>query len=237
LGRHAEVYEAPRRVIQSVGNVQLVEMETNKRYAHCCGAGGGVKSSHGRLSDQIASDRITEAEATGATVLVTACPFCHRGLTDGAKLKKSSLTILDLPTFLLPYYKGAGTQHSTTASTLKSTFMDYLKRHPRIFEGLKKDAVIDYEVEGERFHVLVTGKNTIEVFPVRAENPDVELTFSPGAVRKLVAFEREDDYAHQFGLFFKAPTDDEWIRFVLRLNIVKLLMKGYRKFAQKAGLI
>ena len=31
LGRHAEVYEAPRRVIESVDNVDLVEMETNRR--------------------------------------------------------------------------------------------------------------------------------------------------------------------------------------------------------------
>ena len=73
--------------------------------------------------------------------------------------------------------------------------------------------------------------------PIRAENADVELTFSKGAVRKLVAFESEEEYAKQFGLFFKEPTDHEWIKFNLRLNLVKLLMKGYRKFAQKAGLI
>jgi len=73
--------------------------------------------------------------------------------------------------------------------------------------------------------------------PQRADNPDVALMFSPAAVVTLITFDSEDRYAEQFGKFFKEPTDLEWIRFNLRLNIVKLLMKGYRKFAQKAGLI
>ena len=113
----------------------------------------------------------------------------------------------------------------------------YLSKHPKIFDGLKKGAVIDYDIEGDRFHVLVTGKGTIDVLPIRAENPDVELTFSPKGVESLIVLDSEIDYAAQFGKLFKEPTDDEWIKFNLRLNIVKLLMKGYRKFAQRAGLI
>ena len=97
--------------------------------------------------------------------------------------------------------------------------------------------MIDYELEEDRFHVLITGKSQIEVNPFRAENPDVELIFAPKAVEKLITYDKEDEYAARFGLFFKEPSDDEWIKFVLRLNIVKLLMKGYRKFATKAGLI
>ncbi|MFW9975134.1 MAG: hypothetical protein ACFFDQ_07720, partial [Candidatus Thorarchaeota archaeon] len=110
-------------------------------------------------------------------------------------------------------------------------------KHPLIFEGLNNGAAIDYEIGEDRFHVEVVGKNRIEVRPIRAENPDVVLTFAPKAVEKLITFDKEDDYAAQFGLLFKEPTDDEWIKFDLRRNIVKLLMKGYRRFAQKAGLI
>ena len=112
-----------------------------------------------------------------------------------------------------------------------------MSKHPKIFEGLKKGAVIDYDIEGDRFHVLVTGKSQIEVPPIRAENPDVELTFSSKGVEKLIALDSEVEYAAQFSDLFKNLTDDEWIEFNLRLNIVKLLMKGYRKFAQRAGLI
>ncbi|MBD3407687.1 MAG: hypothetical protein GF411_16335 [Candidatus Lokiarchaeota archaeon] len=237
LGRHAEVYEAPRRVIQAVENVELVEMETNKRYAHCCGSGGGVKSSFGELANKVAADRIHEAEETDAQILVTACPFCHKGLVDGADYAESSMKILDLPEFLIPYVKEGKKKSKTSEHPLKTQFMKYLRKHPLIFDGLKKDAVIDYEIKGERFHVLVVDKGEIEVIPRRAENPDVELIFSPAAVETLTSFKSEDEYAAQFGLFFKEPTDEEWIKFNLRRNIVKLLMKGYRKFAQKAGLI
>lgn len=237
LGRHAEVYEAPRRVIEAVENIELVEMETNKRYAHCCGSGGGVKSSYGDMADEIAANRIQEAEETGAGILVTACPFCHRGLEDGAKYSGSDMPVVDLPTFVLPYLVTGKKGKRAEGSELKRQFMGYLSKHPKIFDGLKKGAVIDYIIGDERFHVHVTGKKSIDVIPRRAENPDVELTFSEGAVRHLVTFESEDDYAAQFGEFFKEPTDDKWIKFNLRLNIVKLLMKGYRKFAQKAGLI
>ncbi len=237
LGRHAEVYEAPRRVIEAVENVELVEMETNKRYAHCCGSGGGVKGSHGELADKIGANRIKEAEETGADLLVTACPFCHRGLVDGAKYGGSKLEVLDLPEFLLPLMVEATGKREVGENPLKTEFMAYLNSHPKIFDGLKKDAVIDYDIEGDRFHLVIAKKGQVVVHPIRAENADVELTFSEGAVRKLVTFESEEEYAKQFGLFFKEPTDDEWIKFNLRLNLVKLLMKGYRKFAQKAGLI
>lgn len=236
LGRHAEVYEAPRRVIESVENVTLVEMETNKRYAHCCGSGGGVKGSFGELANDVAGNRIKEAEDTEAELLVTACPFCHRGLVDGAKHIESELPVLDLPEFLLPFAV-EGKKRTMEENPLKKSFMEYLRAHPKIFEGLKKGATIDYDIEGDRFHVFVTGKSQIDVSPVRAENPDVELLFSPMAVEELITYKSEDDYAARFGLLFKEPTDDKWIKFVLRLNIVKLLMKGYRKFAQKAGLI
>jgi heterodisulfide reductase subunit D len=236
LGRHSEVYEAPRRVIESVGNVELVEMETNRRYAHCCGSGGGVKGTYGDLAEKMAADRISEAEATDANIVITSCPFCYRGLRDGANSIDSEMKIIDLPTFLLETKIGQLVTESKE-HPLKPVFMKYLAAHPLIFDGLKKGAVIDYEIEGDRFHVEIVGKRQIEVHPKRAENPDVELTFAPKAVETLVTFTSEDEYAAKFGYFFKKPTDDEWIRFNLRLNIVKLLMKGYRKFAQKAGLI
>jgi heterodisulfide reductase subunit D len=237
LGRHAEVYEAPRRVIEAVENVTLVEMETNKRYAHCCGSGGGVKGSFGELADDVAANRIIEANETGASILVTACPFCHRGLEDGAKSIESNLPVVDLTEFILPFAKEMKKKKVATESPIKKEFMEYLRAHPLIFDGLKKGAVIDYDIEGDRFHVFVVDKNEIQVNPVRAENPDVELMFAPRAVEQLITYSSEDEYAAQFGLFFKEPTEDKWIKFVLRLNIVKLLMKGYRKFAQKAGLI
>ncbi|MHA1938186.1 MAG: heterodisulfide reductase-related iron-sulfur binding cluster, partial [Candidatus Thorarchaeota archaeon] len=200
------------------------------------GAGGGVKGSHSELAEKVAADRVKEAEDTESDILITACPFCFRGLRDGARSIGSELRILELTTFLLNARTGDRVV-STEEHPLKGSFMSYLGDHPKIFDGLKAGAEIDYEIEGSRFHVEVVGKSKIQVHPMRGENPDVELTFSPGAVKQLITYQSEDEYAANFGRFFKEPTDEEWIRFNLRRNIVKLLMKGYRKFAQKAGLI
>jgi len=41
LGRHNDIYEAPRNVIElSTGN-KPIEMNRNKNNSFCCGAGGG----------------------------------------------------------------------------------------------------------------------------------------------------------------------------------------------------
>jgi hypothetical protein len=212
-------------------------METNKRYAHCCGSGGRVNGSFGELANDVAGNRVLEAERTGVKGLITAYPFCHKGFEDGAELIESHLPIIDLKEFLLPFVRGASKKKSVADNPLKTRFMEYLKRHPLIFEGLKKSVIIDYNLEADRFHVLVVDKNEISVNPVRAENQNVELMFSSKAVEKLITFKSEDEYAARFGLFFREPTDEEWVKFVLGLNIVKLRTKGYRRFTQKAGLI
>ncbi|UCH04623.1 MAG: (Fe-S)-binding protein, partial [Candidatus Thorarchaeota archaeon] len=41
LGRHADIYDAPRRIIQAIPGLKLVEMEWAHRFWKCCGAGGG----------------------------------------------------------------------------------------------------------------------------------------------------------------------------------------------------
>ena len=93
LGRHSEVYEAPRDLISSIPQIKLVEMEWNRKFAKCCGAGGGFRSGKGEEAVAVAANRVREAEATGASILVTACPFCLRNLRDGAKSISSTMKI------------------------------------------------------------------------------------------------------------------------------------------------
>jgi len=75
LGRQHGIYEPPRRLLESAG-AKLVEMPRSRRWALCCGGGGGnmwrESSPEGRLADV----RVAEARDTGAQVLATACPFC-----------------------------------------------------------------------------------------------------------------------------------------------------------------
>jgi len=96
LGRHTKLYEAPRDVLKMVPGLKLVEMSRNRKNAWCCGAGGGVKSAFRDWAVEVASDRIREAEVTGAQALVSACPFCWRNLQDAIQTRNSTLEMLDV---------------------------------------------------------------------------------------------------------------------------------------------
>jgi Fe-S oxidoreductase len=55
--------------------LELEEMPRNGRRGGCCA--GGTWGNCDRYAKQIQVDRLREARATGAEVLVTACPKCQ----------------------------------------------------------------------------------------------------------------------------------------------------------------
>jgi Fe-S oxidoreductase len=79
LARHNHMHDEPRRILEALPGVSLVEMTHNRDDTICCGAGGGGMwldthyrtKGHPRLSDR----RVEEAIATGADVLAVSCPF------------------------------------------------------------------------------------------------------------------------------------------------------------------
>jgi len=80
LGRYAKEYSAPRKVMASLG-LEVKEMWRSRENGLCCGAGGGVLGTNPPLATTYASHRWHEARATGAQVMVTACPSCYANLT------------------------------------------------------------------------------------------------------------------------------------------------------------
>jgi len=96
LGRHSELYDAPRRVIDAIKQDEFIEMRRNKANAYCCGAGGGVKSGFPEFALEVAIDRIKEAEETGAEWLTSTCPFCLGNLKDAASESGSKIKVVDL---------------------------------------------------------------------------------------------------------------------------------------------
>jgi len=78
LGRLGGVFDEPRDIVKAVAN--LVEMPNNRYESRCCGAGAGLQSAFPKLSRDLASKRVAEAKATGATTIVTSCPFCETQL-------------------------------------------------------------------------------------------------------------------------------------------------------------
>ncbi len=76
------VYDAPRDILKAIPGITLVEMERIREYSFCCGAGGGCRDVDPELSKWTAGERMEEARATGADVLVTACPWCVKNLSE-----------------------------------------------------------------------------------------------------------------------------------------------------------
>ncbi len=98
LGRANNIYEAPRKVLESL-DVELVEMKRCKSNGLCCGAGGAQMFKEEEKGDiRINNERTKEALETGAGIIAAACPFCNTMLTDGVKLneKEEEIKVLDI---------------------------------------------------------------------------------------------------------------------------------------------
>ncbi len=90
------IYEAPRKVLESVPGLKLLEMERIKEYSWCCGAGGGVIDSYPDYSMWTARERIREAKDTGAEAIVTACPWCIRNFRDAVSNENNNMEVFDV---------------------------------------------------------------------------------------------------------------------------------------------
>ena len=97
LARANPNYDASRRILEAIPGLELIEMERTKESTLCCGGGGGRMWQETEPGHRFSDLRIEEADATGAEMLVTACPFCLTCLEDSAKFNKAvSLQVLDL---------------------------------------------------------------------------------------------------------------------------------------------
>jgi len=85
LGRHNGIYDEPRKVLQSIPGLTLVEMHSNRERSLCCGGGGGGAWSVYSSGQSFGVLRIREALNIGAEVIATACPYCIRMLNDAVR--------------------------------------------------------------------------------------------------------------------------------------------------------
>lgn len=76
LGRHNDIYAAPREILKKIPGITLVEMERARERSFCCGGGGGHMWAEDNTGRRLNDVRIEQAEATGANTLAVACPFC-----------------------------------------------------------------------------------------------------------------------------------------------------------------
>ena len=83
LGRGSGIYDEPRAVIEAVG--ELLEPASARENALCCGSSVANTAISDGQQVQIARAVAGELEATGAEVIVTACPLCKKAIGRGTK--------------------------------------------------------------------------------------------------------------------------------------------------------
>ncbi len=104
LGRHNDVYLAPRNVIGSLKGVQIVEAGRNGTQGMCCGAGGARMWMEEDIGTKVNDERSKELIETGAARVATACPFCYVMMDDGVKghgVEEDDLRVADIAMHLL----------------------------------------------------------------------------------------------------------------------------------------
>jgi len=78
LGRHSEVYEAPRKILESIPGLKLVEMEKSRDSSYCCG--GPIRIPFIKIRTGMCKAISSEATKVDAKAIVTACPTCFHNL-------------------------------------------------------------------------------------------------------------------------------------------------------------
>ncbi len=104
LGRHNDVYLAPRKVIGSLKGVQIIEAGRNGTKGMCCGAGGARMWMEETIGTKVNDERSRELIDTGASRVATACPFCYVMMDDGVKghgVEEGSVKVADISMHLL----------------------------------------------------------------------------------------------------------------------------------------
>lgn len=99
LGRHNNVYEEPRFVINSIPGARFRDMERSRSRSFCC-SGGGIMLwyENEQETQRMGERRVRMAQEIGAQVIVTACPFCLINLEDAIKTtgNEGKIEVIDL---------------------------------------------------------------------------------------------------------------------------------------------
>jgi Fe-S oxidoreductase len=87
LGRYEGLYAAPRAVIERAGG-ELRELPRHGAKSFCCGGGSAGFVREQKVARRVDQERKAEIAASGAKVLVTACPECKMMLNSAVEETK-----------------------------------------------------------------------------------------------------------------------------------------------------
>ncbi len=98
LGRHNQIYDDPRDVLDAIPGLERVEMTRSRDRSFCCGGGGLMLFYEPKEEQRMGVKRVQMAADAGANVIVTACPFCMVNIEDAIKVAglDGKMTAIDL---------------------------------------------------------------------------------------------------------------------------------------------
>jgi len=96
LGRHAGVYEPPRRILREIPGIRLVELLNNRFLTRCCGGGGILKATNPEMALNLAQKKLEEAHCVKAEIIASACPSCKLNLSDAVAASEDPTQMLDI---------------------------------------------------------------------------------------------------------------------------------------------
>ena len=102
LGRANKIYEAPRKIIDSL-KAELKEMKSCKEKGLCCGAGGAQIFKESETGNkEVNIKRTEEIVDSNSDIVAVGCPFCKLMISDGITNVKSKreLVVYDIAELL-----------------------------------------------------------------------------------------------------------------------------------------
>jgi Fe-S oxidoreductase len=95
LSRYHGIQEQPRKILESIKGIKLLEMSNSKENTLCCGGGGGCVFQEVE-GERLSNIRVREAAETGAKTLATSCPYCIQNFEDSIKTVGMDMRVLDV---------------------------------------------------------------------------------------------------------------------------------------------
>lgn len=98
FSKHLDIIDQPRKILQEIPGIEIVEMEHYGKKSLCCGGGGGGIWRDVKKGERLSEVRLDEALAVGAQLVVTNCPYCLSMLEDARQgdEKYKILEIMDI---------------------------------------------------------------------------------------------------------------------------------------------
>ncbi len=101
LGRQNGVFDAAREILQHAA-AKYAELPYSRALSFCCGAGGAqMWKEETPNTERVSWKRLEQTKQSGASVLMTACPFCLTMLSDAAQSQADSLQVVDIAEWIM----------------------------------------------------------------------------------------------------------------------------------------